>query len=361
MGNFTGQLNANEIFAGMFNMLISQMVYADNVDFTGSNLVDKARVDGGLFGDTKLYYATDALESHEWGGDSEATKLLAIKRPKEPKCQAIELDTFRQIDLTVDNYLTKRFWMQESSFSSFNSVMLGWMQTTKAIYDANTYNAYIGTVVTSVGKQSRTITLPTSDDAEAQARLQAQYIAKDLANMIVELKDTTRDYNDYAFIRSYAPAKLRIVWNSEAQNEITNMDLPTIFHKDGLMDKLESESLPARFFGDINASSGTVGTSNTTIRSLIETDYTVSGTTTHVFPGELLPASAKYDANTTYTQNSKILYKVMCVRSVPYMSAFEAGTSFFNAKSLTENHYLTWGHNHLEYLKQYPMITVKKA
>ena len=34
-------------------------------------------------------------------------------------------------------------------------------------------------------------------------------------------------------------------------------------------------------------------------------------------------------------------------------------TSFFNAKSLTENHYLTFGHNSLEYLKNYPMITVR--
>ena len=41
------------------------------------------------------------------------------------------------------------------------------------------------------------------------------------------------------------------------------------------------------------------------------------------------------------------------------MSAFEVGTSFFNPKSLTENHYLTFGHNTIEYLKAYPMVTVK--
>jgi hypothetical protein len=41
------------------------------------------------------------------------------------------------------------------------------------------------------------------------------------------------------------------------------------------------------------------------------------------------------------------------------MSAFEVGTSFFNPKSLTENHYLTFGHNTIEYLENYPFITVK--
>ena len=41
------------------------------------------------------------------------------------------------------------------------------------------------------------------------------------------------------------------------------------------------------------------------------------------------------------------------------MSAFETGTTFFNPRSLTENHYLTFGHNTLKYLKNYPFITVK--
>lgn len=362
MAAFNGQLQANEIFAGLFNMLISQQVFADNIYSTGSTLVNKAKVDGSMYGDTKLYYATDALKSHAWGGDAEATKLLAINRPKDPECQAIRLDTFRQIDLTVDKYLTKRAWMDEGSFSSFNSVMLGWMRVTKDIYDSTTYNSYLGTAQSTIGKQTRTITLPTVEgDPEAQARLQAQTIAADLADMIDELKDTIRDYNDYKFLRSYNPGTLMVVWNSKVRNKITKMDLPTIFHKDGLIDKLDDESLPPRFFGDVNASSGKTQASNTTVRSLLEMDYTVSGVVTHVFPGDLLPGNCDYAANQTYTENPKILYKVMYVRSIPFMSAFEAGTSFFNPKSLTENHYLTWGHNTLEYLKQYPMITVKQA
>lgn len=361
MAAFTGQLQANEIFAGLFNMLISQQVFADNIDDTGSTLVNKARVDGSMYGDTKLYYATDALKSHKWGGDAEATKLLAINRPKAPECQAIRLDTFRQIDLTVDKYLTKRAWMDEGSFSSFNSVMLGWMRVTKDIYDSTTYNSYLGTAVSTIGKQSRTITLPTDTNAEAQARLQAQFIAADMADMLDELKDTVRDYNDYQFLRSYAPSRLMVVWNSKVRNKITKLDLPTIFHKDGLIDKLNEESLQPRFFGDLNTASGKTQATNTNVRSLLEMDYTVSGKVTHVFPGDLLPGNCDYAANETYTENPNILYKVMYVRSIPYMSAFEAGTSFFNAKSLTENHYLTWGHNHLEYLKQYPMITVKQA
>ena len=61
----------------------------------------------------------------------------------------------------------------------------------------------------------------------------------------------------------------------------------------------------------------------------------------------------------TYMEAQDIAFKVIHKRSVPYMSAFEVGTSFFNPRSLTTNHYLTFGHNTIEYLKNYPFITVK--
>ena len=101
MAIFTGQLRSNEIFSALYNMIISQEVFADNLG-EHQTLVDKARVDGGLYGDTKLYYSTDVLKSVPWGNDAEAANLLALHRPEAPECQAIHLDVFRQICLTVE-------------------------------------------------------------------------------------------------------------------------------------------------------------------------------------------------------------------------------------------------------------------
>ena len=127
-------LNPNDIFASLANMIISQEVYADNLG-KHQTLVDKGRVDGSLYGDKKLYYATDVLSTDAWGKDSEAGNLLSLDRPEDPEVQDITLDVFRQIRLTIDNYLTKRAWSTEGAFSSFNSVMLGWMRETKRVYD----------------------------------------------------------------------------------------------------------------------------------------------------------------------------------------------------------------------------------
>ena len=356
MPNFNGQLNSNEIFAALYNMIISQQVFSDNIYDTKSSLVDMSRVDGSLYGDTRLYYSTDVLHSEPWGNDAEAANLLQLHRPEAPECQAIELNVFRQISLTVDDYLSKRAWSTEGAFSSFNSIMLGWIRDTKRVYDCTLFNSYVGTAESNVGAQKVSITLPTvQGDPEAQARMQAGTIATEMADLLVNLEDVTRDYNDYGNLRSYSSDSLIAVWNSEALNKIKKIDLPTIFHKDGLIDKMGEYTLPARYFGKVNASGGTTGASNTTIRSLVEKDFGSK----HCFPGDLLPNNQAYGANETYTVDGTILFKIIHKNSIPFMSAFEVGTSFFNPKSLTTNHYLTWGHNTLEYLKNYPMITVR--
>ena len=361
--NYNGQLKSNEIFSSIYNMIISQQVFADNIAGTKSELVDAARVDGTLFGDTKLYYATDVLSSAPWGNDAEALNLLALHRPEDPKCQALTIDKFRQVSLTIDDYLSKRAWSDQTAFSSFNSVMQGWLGDTKKIYDATTYNTYVGTATTDIGRQTIEVDVTTAVGAatgEEAARIEGATIAEAIANLLVDLKDVSRDFNDYGFLRSYNVDDLIFVWNSKAVSKIEKRDLPTIYHKE-IMDKFGEYTLPARYFGTVNTQA-TDG-NGTTVRSLIEQDVSPkqgSGAKKHVFAGDLIPTGYTATANTSYTTNDKILFKVMHRNSIPYMSAFSVGTSFFNPKSLTENHYLTFGHNTLQYLQNYPLITVKE-
>ena len=397
MPAFSGQLNANEIYASLYNMLISQEVFADNIAGTFGSLADKSRVDGSLYGDTKLFYSPDVLKSVAWLGDNEAANLLSLDRPAAPEVQAIQLNVFRQIRLTVDNYLSKRAWLDEGAFSSFNSVMLGMLRETKRVYDATTFNTYVGTAISSATKGSISVspttgTDTTSADIEGANRIYAETVAQSLADLFIDLRDVSRDYNDYAQLKSYNLEDLVVVWNSAKVNKIKSIDLPTIFHKDGLIEKFEEEILPSRYFGTIitasnnssySASTPTTGKpinstthaytpgtnhANGCIRVLAECDKTISAVAYHFFAGDEIPSGATVDTSSAdfltgevYIEDAKVICKVMHKRSVPFMSAFEVGTSFFNPRSLTENHYLTWGHNSLEYLKRYPFITVSEA
>ena len=350
MATFNGKLNANEIFGALYNMIISQEVFADNIK--GTDLVDQARVDGGLYGDTKLFYSTDALKSAEWGNDAEATNLLQLHRPEAPECQAIVLNKFRQICLTVDDYLSKRAWADEGAFSSFNSVMTGWLSDTKKVYDGTTYNAYIGTAETAVGKQDETVTIAADDNA-------AQVIAEKLANIVTEMTDYTRDFNDYGQLRRYAEGDLKVIFNSKYINKIKNIDLPVIFDNAGLKATFAKEVLPARYFGTVVTADVAQGSkvSGKVYRALVE--QLGSSTEKHYFAGDVLDVADTAKANMSYIEDDKIICKIV-TKLPPYMSAFQVGTSFFNAKSLTTNQYLTFGHNTIEYLKGYPLVTVKE-
>ena len=200
MPKFTGTLNSNEIFSAIYNMIISQQVFSDNIKGTASSLVDRARVDGTLYGDTKLYYATDVLKSAPWGADLEAANLLNLYRPEAPECQAIELNVFRQICLTVDNYLSKRAWSTEGAFGQFNSVMKGWITDTKRVYDSTIYNSYIGTTESAIGKQTIEVDVTSAVaglNGEEKARVKAGVLGESMAKLVSRLKDISRDYNDY--------------------------------------------------------------------------------------------------------------------------------------------------------------------
>lgn len=393
MANFSGTLRSNEIFAALYNMILSEEVYADNIKDTKATLVDMARVDGGLYGDQKLYYATDCLQSVEWTNDAEANNLLKLYRPAAPKCQAIVFDVFRFIACTVDDYLSKRAFSTEGAFSQFNAVVLGWIRETKKIYDSTTYNTFIGTTTTTKGKQTIEVDVTTAvgdTTGEEKARIEGQVIGEAVAKLLIDVQDISREYNDYGFIRSYDINDLIFVWNADSVARIEKRDLPSLYHKD-IIDKFAEFTLPGRYFGDVNDKSKTAADAST--RSLIEQDITFAGGETvaepiqidrggvkmvlaagdtilqndvgHVFAGDAIPAKtviATSDAIVypSYQVNNKILFKVMGRKSVPMMSAFEVSNSFYNQASLTDTQRLIWGHNTLEYLKNYPFITVKE-
>ena len=239
------------------------------------------------------------------------------------------------------------------------------IRDTKKVYDATLVNSYLGTVATeaTLGEVEVALSTIQADDVEAKNRLEALTIGQTIADTLVLMNDVSRDFNDYKFLRSYETSDLVCVWNSKWVNKIRLVDLPTLFHKDGIIEKFAEKTLPSRYFGTINEEGGTTASSNTTVRSLVEKDYNTVAMSDksydpakHIFPGDLLPNSTKYEANETYTVDEDVICKLVHKNAIKYMSAFEVGTSFFNPRSLTENHYLTFGYSYPEYLKNYPIV-----
>lgn len=348
MAAFSGSLRANEIFGTLFNMIISQTMLSPDLDV--DDFVGQFRVDGTLYGDTKLYYSADVLGSKAWTNDSEASNLLALHRPDAPECQAVTISNFRQISLTLDDYLSKRAWADEGAFAQFQSVMLGMIGETKKVIDYTMLATFIGTEESATGSQTQKTGTATPT---------AQQIAEKIANILVDMKRPSREYNNYGHMRAYAPAKLKMIWNAKYINQIKKLDLPTIFNAE-MVDVVNGDVLPPEYFGSRNTASVTVAAADVTAkkyRFLVEKDIGTGANAKHYFPGDVVPTGT-YAAGEIYEVKDDIICKIIGVGSVPFMSAFEVGTSFFNAKSLTTNHYLTWGYSDLTHLDDKPFVTV---
>jgi hypothetical protein len=352
MPTFSGKLSTNLIQTAIYNMIISQDVIGGSIH-ANYNLVDKARVDGTLYGDTKLYYDVPTLVSTGWEQDSEtARNLLALHRPEPPKVQALTFGVYRQVALTKDDYLSKQAFGTEGAFANYQSILDGRLNKTKEVYDNTTYDAFFGTVTPTVTKEIDLSSITAT--GEEKNRLRAQTIASDIADLIDDMKDYGYSYTKNGFLRAFGEDEIKVVWNAAYINKITKMDTPTIYHKDGLIGKMGSDKLPSRFFGTVN-SAETKGIAAGTVRSLIE--QTIGSN--HYWPGEAIAATDTAPAGTSYTVDDKVICKIY-TKLPPYMSAFNVGTSFFNARNLSTNMYQTWGHNVLEALDSEALVTVKE-
>lgn len=392
MANFTGTLNTNEWYNGLFNAYRLVETFSDSLTGLDNSLAERYKTDGGMYRDQSVYTDMDILYSREW--DPADNNVLEPEMKANPVQQTIVLDKKRQIGLYVEQYLSKRAWMEEGIFDAFLSVVQSLVSKTRKVYEQRMVDVAIGTMETSVGKQKQTVDVTTAvGDAtgEAKNRLKAQAIAKALADLKVALKDSTRDYNDYGFMQSYDMDDFDIIINSDYYNEILKIDLPTIFHREGL--DLDGTVRPARYFGTDAAAGTADGTTHRAkdqyvIRVGSTGEYSATGTAVKfVFAGDILPkgtpivaaATALTKAKTSFTVNGQslnltyystvhaytadatIIAKITHKNGIKYMSSFETETEFWNPKNLTNNRYLTWMYSNPEHLSHYPLITLREA
>lgn len=387
MAAFTGRLNTNEFYNSIYNMLRLAYVYADNLSGLDDSLANKYRADGGMYHDKSVYTDMDVLYSRVW--DPNDTNVLAPEAVVAPKQQEIVVDQFRQIGLYTDEYLSKRAWQDASTYDTFRSVVQKQVSETKRVFEQRMVDTFVGTCKASF---EQPITLPTVEgDDEATNRLQAQAIAKEIADLFVDMKDSTEKYNLNGFVKSFNESDFDIIWNARFYNKILYTDLPTIFHKDNLLKS--GKVLASRYFGS-NKGTGTADGIQDRSRDEYfipvnsSNEYAAPATATgvkHVFAGDMLPkgtpiagvkGSVTYADKTAningvkrdvkvctaalaYTPNNSIICKIVHKDAIKYLSSFETGTEFWNPKNLTTNRYLTWAYSDPETLSGYPLITLK--
>ncbi|MCI7030803.1 hypothetical protein [Clostridium sp.] len=302
------------------------------------------------------------------------------------------MGVYKIIYITTDQYLSKQAFMREGTFAEYISFLTGSLRKIKRVYDRALINSKIGTLTPSTSRCEIKIVTPKGATIEETNRLEAQTIAAKLVVLKADLEDNNRDFNALNYLRSYPASELMAVWNVEQHAKITKLDLPTIFHNDINADGgFKEYDLPAKWFGVPATTDLTLPTSkpaSVTNRILKSGWYDVATATTismeekptantvYLWAGDEVPYKGQvyndYARGVTvtvtattltkdyyYTVDNSIAFVLIHSSALPFMSGFETGTEFWNARSLTTTNYLIFGHNNLEFLEEYPRIRVR--
>ena len=375
------RLNANTVYSSLFNLIRLVGVLGAKLQIDNSN-ASRYKMEGGRYEDTLYWVSCDVLTSKAF--DPTDANVLAPEQKVVPAYKTITVDTVRQIGLNLPTYfLSSQAFQTAGYFDEFTAFAQSMIQKTRKLYDQRLVDTYIGTTESTVGKQTQTVTLSGSD---VQADTLA--IAEAVSNILFEMADTTRDYNDRQYMSAFEKDAVDILWNSKFYSKMIKVGLPVTFNKDGVLEN--GRTLPARYFGTpittsnystysaatpttgkpIDSDDGTYvpgsNNANGTLRALAEQDITVSGTTTHVFPGDELPAGAVVYASSAvqipcYIENPKVICKIISKDGAKYVSAIETETEFVNGKNHSRNMYLTFMYGGPDRLPEETWTTLKQA
>lgn len=364
-------LNANVVFGTLYNQIISIQNHVNEMSFDPSlDIVKSRKVDGTLYGDTKVYRDTDVLRSYDWSHKDATYNLLTHMDPPAPKEDYVVIDTYRQIPVTISEYLVKQAWTEEGAFSQFNSLILGWMGKTRAVYEHTKFTADIYQAGLAGATSIGTIAIPaasagTTEDGkvvsvtELDIKLRYQVFARKLRTILKGLNEPSRLYNNNGFLKNINPSELQLILPLGIKDE---------FEQFGVELPMEVKEVDWKYPGVLLA---TAGTSNGTVRSAVETQIVDANgdDVAYVFSGDLIPSGGVYKANEAYTPTftaapslltSDLTFLILHKSDFPIPSAFSVNTSFFNAKDLVISHYMTWGYSNPRnnHLNQYPLLKV---
>lgn len=360
-------LNQNQVLSSLHNMIISQEVFADNISLKGT-LVEKFRIDGTLYGDTKLFISTDVNKIRDFPNTNDT--VLTKKNPDNPFTQAVVIDTFKQTAITVDGVKLKQAFASADIYGAFVLVTISWLRAAYKVLNVTLINTFVGTVETQANTSSVEVLLPTKPtsgivELQAYNSLLGEIVGQKIGDTIVDLEDAMRDYNELGYLRAYDISKFIIVWNKAVSNLIKHVSLPRIFHKGDVLDlkNMEEHIINDRYFGNIvtgvTVANGTTHRTMTDLIVKVNTstgEYSATGVEKQFFPADILPKNTPVESGQIYIQDNTIICKIIHKKAIPFMSALVVASEFYNAKDLDRTHFLTWGYSKPTYLKEFPII-----
>lgn len=387
-------LTSNEIFSSFANVIVAIQPITGRAEGV-NNLSERYLKSTGLLGNR--WITRDANPSwvtvgqfrkgyngaYGGGKSGYTTDLLAKSFTPDPFEGTYTINQVRQIRLTLETLISGRAWMEEGTLADFNSMLHSFIGKAKKMYLDTLTKGFIGSQIVptilstdgtsytpvtfagqlvSVANGVLSLTLPAVDgtsnvEDEAVSRLRGQMIAKVLADLEAEISDYN-EYNPLGYTDSYSLADFDIYWNPTYANEIKFIDLPTVYHKDGLV--TSKEILHSKYFmKDINATAHTtVAGEYTAAPGLYAGVYKRAGVA--LTTGTVIVAADIASGSKTGKIDTKVIVKLVHKDAVIGLANIDKMNEFYNAADQDNTFFSTFGYGlHLQ--PNYPVFVIKES
>lgn len=304
-------LNANK-FLGTLTNLIAYSQVADTMERgqVGEfvNSFQDINVENG---DGKVVLAADMLAVNDLSGQS---SLLQSNPPTVDE-QYISVENYKVIPLTINRYLMRNAFVDESQLANFTGYIMGAMQATKTAFLSAELIKELEAYTPAQETQTKTITIINTEaltdpmQLEAANRYNANKIQKEFIKTLQALSFPTSKYNDLSYKEVIDFESLKLIIRGDTDADIIVDSLAYLLNSDKITE--------AQRWGK-----------------------------TFVIPNE------------QFTGNNECVAWLMHNKKIQYGYFYEVATSFFDGSTLNQNDWLHFAY-YLDTVKAYPAVCFK--
>lgn len=304
-------LNANK-FLGTLTNLIAYSQVADTMERgqVGEfvNSFQDINVENG---DGKVVLAADMLAVNDLSGQS---SLLQSNPPTVDE-QYISVENYKVIPLTINRYLMRNAFVDESQLANFTGYIMGAMQATKTAFLSAELIKELEAYTPTQASQTKTITIINTTgltdpmQLEAANRYNANKIQKEFIKTLQALSFPTAKYNDLSYKEVIDFESLKLIIRGDTDADIIVDSLAYLLNSDKITEAQRWNK-------------------------------------TFVIP------------NDQFTGNNEFVAWLMHNKKIQYGYFYEVATSFFDGSTLNQNDWLHFAY-YLDTVKAYPAVCFK--
>lgn len=224
-------LNVNKFLGALTNLIAYAQTAITLEKGNVNRLIESCRDIDCENGDGKVVLSADVLSV---GDLSESSTLLTTVKPTVDE-QYIPITGYKVVQLTINKYLMRGAFVEESAMSGFIAYLNTVMKKTKDIYIynllVNAYNSYVPKQTT----QTVTVNLYNTSGATGEDLLALQtYNTNQMYNALImtltEMGADTSAYNDLGFTELIDYSSLKFVANSYFNTQMIINTLATLLN-----------------------------------------------------------------------------------------------------------------------------------